>query len=352
MKKLLKRAICTGIAAITVLTLMAGCKDEGRVASPEPEKTENADAQTYVFVAKDIQNPYMQKVYEGFEVACGELGVNSLYRASEGATAQKQIEIIDELIAQQVDGIAVAANDADALEESLQAAMNAGIKVISLDSAVNPSSRQTHIQQANPEQIGSELIRSAYEITGGSGGIAILSSTEQATNQNLWISYMKKELEENPEKYASMPIISVAYGDDDLMKSKTETRSLLQNSKIKVIIAPTSVGITAAGEVIAEENSDVKLTGLGMPSEMATYIEDGICPQMYLWNPVDIGYLAGYTLDALADEAITGAIGDTFRAGTLGSRTITDDGEGGSEVMLGDLLRFDASNIAEWKNEY
>jgi len=352
MKTLLKRIVYTAVAAVIAATLFSGCSDVGRVATPPPAEPKNDLSDTYVFIGKDIQNPYMQKVYEGLEVACSEFGKDSLYKASESATAEKQIEIINELITQKVAGIAVAANDADALEESLKTAMSEGIKVISLDSAVNPLSRQTHIQQADPEKIGRELIKSAYEITGGKGGVAILSSTEQATNQNLWISYMNKEIAENPEKYASMPIITVAYGDDDVMKSRTETQALLKNSAIKVIISPTSVGMMAAGEVIKEEESDVKLTGLGMPSEMAVYIEEGICPQMYLWNPVDIGYLAGYTMEALVNGTISGAVGDSFEAGVLGNRTITDDGAQGSEVMLGDLLKFDATNIHEWKNEY
>lgn len=352
MKTLLKRLVSAISVAIVCITALSGCTDVGRVASPVPTETPADLSGTYVFIGKDIQNPYMQKVYEGFETACSEIGVGSLYKASEAATPEMQIEIIDELLSRNIAGIAIAANDADVLEGSLKAAMDAGIKVISLDSAVNASSRQTHIQQADPEKIGRELINSAYEITGGKGSVAILSSTEQATNQNLWISYMNKEIAENPEKYASMPIVSVAYGDDDLMKSKTETQTILQNPDIKVIISPTSVGMMAAGQVLKETGSDVKLTGLGMPSEMALYIEEGICPQMYLWNPVDIGYLAGYTMDALVNGTITGAVGDAFSAGTLGMRTVTDDGVQGSEVMLGDLLKFDKTNILDWKDEY
>ncbi len=352
MKTLFKRLVSVISAVIVCMTALSGCKDVGRVATAPTSEPLTDLSGTYVFIGKDIQNPYMQKVYEGFETACTEIGVSSIYKASESATPEKQIEIINELAAGKVAGIAIAANDADALEESLKAAMNAGIKVISLDSAVNVSSRQTHIQQADPEKIGRELIKSAYEITGGKGGVAILSSTEQATNQNLWISYMNKEIAENPEKYASMPIVSVAYGDDDLMKSKTETQTLLQNPEINVIVSPTSVGMMAAGQVLKETGSDVKLTGLGMPSEMALYIEEGICPQMYLWNPVDIGYLAGYTMDALVNGKITGTVGDAFGAGTLGERTVTDDGAQGSEVMLGDLLKFDKTNILDWKYEY
>ena len=345
MKFNIKRLVAL-LCAVGIL-MLAGCADK----TPQVGETEDL-SDTYAFVGKNIQNPYMQRMYEGFEAACSEIGVKSVFRAPEAITSRKQIEIINSLIESNMAGIAVAANDADALLDVLQDAMDKGIKIISLDSAVVKDARQTHIQQADPEVVGRELIRAAYDITGGTGGIAILSSTATATNQNLWIEYMKKELEEDSEKYANMPLIDIVYGDDDLTKSISETERILPNKDIKVIVAPTAVGIQGAAMAIKDKNSDVKLTGLGMPSQMAGFIDDNVCQVMYLWNPVDIGYLAGYTIDALAKGSITGAVQETFAVGSLGSRTIVEAADGGTEVMLGDLLKFDKSNIAEWKDAY
>ena len=346
-----RKLLALGLTAIIGATMMAGCGGGGGSTTSQSSDGSSASG-TYAFVAKDVQNPYMQKVYDGFEKACKEIGAEPLYKGPEAATPEKQIEIINQLVAQNVAGIAFAANDADALQPALTEAMDAGIKVISLDSAVNKDSRQTHIQQADPEKIGRGLIQAAYEMVDGNGGIAVLSATAQATNQNLWIEWMKKELEENPEKYANTPLIKVAYGDDDPTKSTSETQALLTDSSIKVIIAPTTVGMLAAGKVLQDKQSDVKLTGLGLPSEMAPFIEDGTCPWMYLWNPVDIGYLSGYTMDALVKGTITGDVGGSFNAGDLGEKKITEAADGGTEVMLGDPFKFDTENIAEWKEVY
>lgn len=269
-----RKLLALGLTAIIGATMMAGCGGGGGSTTSQSSDGSSASG-TYAFVAKDVQNPYMQKVYDGFEKACKEIGAEPLYKGPEAATPEKQIEIINQLVAQNVAGIAIATNDADALQPALTEAMDAGIKVISLDSAVNKDSRQTHIQQADPEKIGRGLIQAAYEMVDGNGGIAVLSATAQATNQNLWIEWMKKELEENPEKYANTPLVKVAYGDDDPTKSTSETQALLTDSSIKVIIAPTTVGMLAAGKVLQDKQSDVKLTGLGLPSEMAPFIEDG-----------------------------------------------------------------------------
>ena len=198
------------------------------------------------------------------------------------------------------------------------------------------------------------MLDNRYEILEmiGNGGMAVLSATAQATNQNLWISWMKKEIEENQDKYANTPLVKVAYGDDDPTKSTSETNALLTNPDVKIIIAPTTVGMLAAGKVLQDKKSNVKLTGLGLPSEMAQYIESGVCPWMYLWNPVDIGYLTAYTGRALAGGDITGKVGEEFEAGELGMKKITDAADGGTEVMLGDPFKFDNENIGEWKEIY
>lgn len=346
----MKKLLALFLFSIMSISVIAGCSDVSEDDTPSPAK--RSSDTTYAFIAKDIQNPYMQKVYEGFEKACSEIGAKALYKGSHSATAEKQIEIINKLVEDKVDGIAVAANDALALQDALTAAMEAGINVVSLDSAVNKESRQLHIQQANPEKIGRTLIQAAYDMLNGKGGIAILSSTKNATNQNLWIEYMLKELEENPSKYAEMPLVKIVYGDDNTTKSAAETQALLSDSSIELIIAPTTVGMSAAAKVIQDSQSPVRLTGLGLPSEMSVYIDSGICPWMYLWNPVEIGYLAAHTINALSNGTITGEEGGRFIAGELGEKVITYDSEGGTEVVLSEPFKFDYGNISKWKSVY
>ncbi len=348
----MKKLLSSMLAVVLGVTLLAGCGGSNESAGGDQGSAGGDDQKTYVLVAKDVNNPYMKKTYEGFETACEELGVEALYKGPDQATPEKQIEIINQLVAQNVDLIAVAANDADALQPALQAAMDKGIKVISLDSAVNKDSRILHVNQADPEKIGRVLVQAASEMVGGEGGMAILSATAQATNQNLWIEWMKKELEENPDKYKNTPLVKVVYGDDDPTKSTNETLALLKDESVKVIIAPTTVGMLAAGKTLQDNNSEVLLTGLGLPSEMAPFIEDGTCPWMYLWNPVDLGYMAAYAGDALVVGTIDGTEGGTFVAGNMGEKSVTTAADGGTEVMLGDPFKFDKENIAQWKEIY
>jgi rhamnose transport system substrate-binding protein len=308
---------------------------------------------THAFVFKSTGNPYGERQMSGFETGIKEQGGTAILRAPDLPTAEAQIQMVDQLIAQKVASICIVGNDFDALQPVLTKATNAGIKVYSLDSSVNPASRLTHVNQADSEKIGVTLVEAAYDLAGGSGEIAILSATSQASNQNLWIDYMKKELAK--PKYSGLNLVKVAYGDDLRDKSVSETEGLLLSyPNLKVIIAPTTVGIAAAGKVLTDRGlqGKVALTGLGLPSEMAEYIDNGSCPYMYLWNPIDVGYLGSYVATSLTGGKITGKAGETFTAGRLGNYTITQAPDGGTEVLLGPPFKFDKANINEWKSVY
>ncbi len=340
----MKKFLSMIVLAAMVLTLLAGC------ATTPP-----ATGGTYALIVKNTGNPYNEKEAEGFTKAVEEFGGTAIVKRPANPTAEDQIAMINELVSQKVAAIAIAANDVDALQPAIETAKAAGIKVISLDSATNPASRLTHVQQADPVAIGQVLVDAAFDMSGGSGEIAILSATSTATNQNTWIANMQTILEE--DKYKDLDLVKIAYGDDLRDKSVSETEALLATyPNLKVIIAPTTVGIAAAAKVVTDKGliGKVFVTGLGLPSEMAAYMTaDGACPYMFLWNPIDVGYLAGYTAKAMVDGK-TGVVGDTFPAGTLGDRTVVvaTSGDGGTEVMLGDPFKFTVANIGEWKTVY
>jgi rhamnose transport system substrate-binding protein len=339
------------VGMFVLVCMLAACSQGAPESNGASGNTDDGPKK-YAFVFKNTGNPYGEKMQEGFESAVKELGGEVILRSPDQPTAEGQIQIIEQLITQKVDVIAVAGNDPDALEPALKKARNQGIKVLSVDSAVNAASRDIHVNQANPERIGRVQIEAVSEMIGGEGQIAVLSATSQATNQNEWIEWMKKELEK--EEYKNIELVKVAYGDDLRDKSVSETEALLKSyPDLKAIIAPTTVGIAAAGKVLTDKGleGEVALTGLGLPSEMATYIESGVSPWMYLWNPIDVGKAAAYTAYELGEDNISGELGEKVDLRDLGEVEVVEDGEG-TQIMLGDPFKFDKENINEWKDVY
>lgn len=340
----------------------AAASSETKAESTAEEAAEatggmDATGKTIAFVVRSAGNPYIEKEEEGFRAAVEACGGTVVINEPDSATADAQIAMIQSLISQNVDTIAVAANDSNALAASLQQAKDAGIKVLSIDADVNPEDRATFVNQAGNQEIGQALADAVYDIAGGEGQFAILSATSQSTNQNAWIEAMQKIMED--EKYAGLELVEIAYGDDEPQKSTDQTQALLfKYPDLKVICSPTTVGIAAAAKVLQDQGSSVKLTGLGLPSEMAEYIgtdDAHSCPYMFLWNPIDLGKLGGFTAVALATGQITGEVGDTFEAAELENSPYTltalESGEG-SEVILGPPFKFDPENIDEWKVVY
>ncbi|MCO1653645.1 rhamnose ABC transporter substrate-binding protein [Pseudonocardia humida] len=297
------------------------------------------------FLPKQLNNPYSDVETGGGEAAVAELKGEYKLVGPNDASASSQVSYINTLIQQQQDVIGIAANDANAVCPSLQQAREAGIKVVSFDSDAAKECRDVFINQATTEGIGQKLVEMATALTGGQGEIAILSATPNATNQNAWIEVVNAELQK-PEN-AGLELVATVYGNDDDQKSFQEAQGLLAtHPNLKVIVAPTTVGIAAAARYISgsEYKGRVAVTGLGLPNQMREYVKDGTVAQFALWNPADIGYLAGYAGAALASGQITGAEGETFTAGKLGEYTIGADGE----VVLGPPTVFDASNIDQF----
>ncbi len=297
------------------------------------------------FLPKQINNPYETIVDKAGIEAAAEFKGEAKEVGPSDASASSQISYINTLTQQGHDAILIAANDANAVCGPLQEARAKGIKIVSYDSDAAPECRDIFINQASSEEVGRSQVKLLADMIGSKGEIAILSATANATNQNTWIEFMKDELTK-PE-YKEMKLVKVAYGDDDDQKSFTETQGLLQAyPDLKGIISPTTVGISAAARYISgsKYKGKVVLTGLGTPNQMRQFVKDKTVEKFALWNPKDLGYLASYAAAALASGQITGAEGETLKAGKLGERTIGANGE----IILGPPFTFEASNIDEF----
>jgi rhamnose transport system substrate-binding protein len=355
---MLRHRLAVTISAASILTLaVAGCggttkknsSDTGGGAQTAASANPNAQLKTGLKIAylpKQLNNPYSDVETSGGETAVKELQGEYKKVGPNDASASSQVSYINTLIQQQQDVIVIAANDPNAVCPSLNQARAAKIKVVTFDSDANKDCRDIFINQATTEGIGQSLAKMALEQAGAAGGeIAVLSATPNATNQNAWIAVMKTELAK-PE-YSKLKLVKVAYGNDDDQKSFQEAQGLMQSyPNLKVIVAPTTVGIAAAARYIGGSSykGKVAVTGLGLPNQMRQYVKDGTVKKFALWDPAGIGYLAAYAGAALASGQITGAQGDKFSAGKLGSYTVGENGE----VVLGPPTEFTAENIDKY----
>lgn len=352
----LQSSIRTVAALALAVVVLCGCGKkegpaDGGAGAPKPD---GDDGTRLALVVKNIGNPFFDAVNKGWQEACRELKVEAIYRGPEQPTPEGQIEIMESLLAQRVDGITYVANDPQSLVNVAKKAMKRNIAVVGWESGVVPGSRHVATEPVSAAKIGADQVKIMAEMIGYEGQVAILSAAATMDNQNTWIAHMKEELEK--PAYSKMELVAVVYGDDVREKSYNEALGLFKAyPELRGIISPTTVGLAATAKAVTDEDKigKIEVTGLGLPSELAEYVTNDACKAFGLWNPIDLGYLNAFVTYRLAKGEITGKPGESFDAGRLGTVAIEEqEGADYGLIYLGSLFRFDKSNIAEFKDVF
>lgn len=332
-----RRSLVLGAGALAGVLALPGCS-----------RPAESGAVRIGMVAKSLGNNFFNAVHRGADEAAATLGdVEIIFTGPPTATAEGQIEVLNGLIAQRVNAIAVSANDPDALAPTLKRAAERGVKVMSYDSAVAEDARLIHLAASSDPLIGQTCIDlAAAAAPNGAGKIAILSATPTSTNQNTWIAEMRRVLPSKP----GLELVGVVYGDDLVDKSYRETLALLrQHPDLSVIVAPTSVAIVAAAKAVEDRRATgrVFVTGLGLPSELAGHVRAGSVKSFALWNPIDLGFAAATLAVAIARGAEAGP-SVTMSMGRVGEVTFDEHGVG----PMGRPTVFDGSNIDQFADVF
>jgi rhamnose transport system substrate-binding protein len=361
LKNLARGIALTSIAAV----VFAACSSSGGSTAPSAAASAGASAAASAgasaaaggsaaagkamkigYLPKDIVNQYFAAAKVGIDKGAAESGSTVIQVGPQSPTADLQVPFIKDLTTQKVDAIIISADGKDEVAPALKAAMAAGIKVVGFDSSPAVGAYNVFVNQVDFSGVGVNLADWACELAPScTGDIAILSAAATATNQNAWIDLMKTTLA--TDKYKGLKLVDTVYGDDDATKSTQQAQTLLTKyPNLKVIVAPTTVGILAAAQVVkqAGKSDSIKVTGLGFPNDMKPFVKDGTSPVFGLWSVPDLGYLSFYVAQKLVSGEITGKEGETFTVKGLNSDkpyTIGKDGV----VILGPAFRFDKTNV-------
>ena len=366
-----KKVMAIVLAAVMCLSLFAACTSNGGGQS--------AGGNTHVFMFKSTGNKFGDLMYQGFETAITSFGDKATYQSPSETTVSAQVTMLNTLIAQKVSSITISTNGDAGYEEVFKKAQDAGIKIVSADSLASPDFRVTHVDQCDPQAIGSALVQAAVLIVlgvdypgdmtklasevetqlGSYNGeeikIGVLSAAVDTPVQNNWIKCMENELAKPFYAGKVSATLDKKYGNDDPTESTAQAQAFVKEDSVDVIVSPTTVGIAAAGQVLTNSDSKIKLTGLGLPSEMQGFMpksasdnaSDFVCPYMMLWNVVELGEVAGAAAYAAYKGEYDGKVGSTFTYKGKTYETVAAD-DGGTRVIALDPYVFYKDNMAEW----
>jgi ribose transport system substrate-binding protein len=237
------------IAASSVL-LPTGCSRKEEAAGSGQAKDK-----ILVMIPKGV-HPYYEPCYEGFKDAAAKLGVKVEYRAAKAFEVPQQVEIIENVIARKVDGIAISALDDQGLAPVIEEATKAGIKVITFDAPAPSSKALTYIGTMN-EAAGYAGAEELIKIMNGEGEVAVLQGGLGAPNLNDRFKGFERCLKEKAPK-----IKIVAREDEqgkiDLTVNKTE--ALLQaHPNLKAIFGVSAEVCPGAAAALKQQGKAGKV---------------------------------------------------------------------------------------------
>jgi len=281
---------------------------------------------------------YFISCRQGAEQAAKELGVDLLWDGPTDLDPAKQNEVIEAWITRGVDVIAVSVENKAGISTVLRKARAKGIRVITWDADAEPDARDFFVNQATPEGIGYALTDEAAGILNKKGEFAIVTASLSAANQNEWIKYIKQRL---AQKYPQIKLDAIQPSDGDRDRAFAETQTLLKvYPQAKVIMGIAAPAVPGAAEAVKQSGrTDVKVTGLSLPTMCKPYVKQGVIKSIILWNTVDLGYLTVYASQALSSGKLRRG-DDGIQAGRLGTIKVAAD-----EVRLGAPFVFDKDNI-------
>lgn len=298
---------------------------------------------TILDVPKLIGIGYFTATAKGMQEAAAELGnVTVKTDAPTEAKIERQIEFIENDIAQAPDAIVFAANDPVAIAPVLKKALDQGIHVIGYDAGSQDDAREFFVNQASFEGIGQALVDEMVKQTGEEADVAIVTSSLTAPNQNRWIDEMKKYA---GSKYPKLNFVTTLPSEEDQQLAFKAAQDIMKSyPNVKGIFGMSSVAFPGATDAVKQAGNcgKVAVVGLSTPNQMRPFMKEGCIKSVVLWNPIDLGYATVYAVRALVDGKLTAGTTE-LEAGRLGKLQVT-----GTEILLGPPFIFTPENIDQF----
>jgi simple sugar transport system substrate-binding protein len=280
MKKL--KAIGAVLLAGSLLAACSGTGQEDTGAS-----TETKDLTYAVITHSGPGDAFWDRVKSGAERAGEDYGVQVDYNADPDPA--KQSQLIDNAVAQEVDGIVVSMANPDGLEASIKKAVAAGIPVVTINSGVDRFKEFgaiTHIGQS--ETIAGETVGEKLKEAGLKNGICVI---QEAGNVGL-----EERCKAAAETFGgTMTNIQVDGTNDAEVKATIKSKLQSDDSIDAVLTLGGQYAIDAVGAV-DESGSQAKVATFDLSEDVVKGIEDDTILFAVDQQPYVQGFLGVTTL--------------------------------------------------------
>ncbi|KJX85480.1 Autoinducer 2-binding protein lsrB AI-2-binding protein lsrB [Agrobacterium tumefaciens] len=239
---------------------------------------------------------WFDRMRDGVEQFKGDTGNDVWMVGPSQADAAAQVQLVENLIAQGVDAIAIVPFSVEAVEPVLKKARDRGIVVISHE-ASNIQNVDFDIEAFDNKAYGANLMKELGKSMGGKGKYVATVGSLTSKSQMEWIDgaveYQKANFPEMSQATERLETYDDA--NTDYTKLKEAMTAYPDITGILGAPMPTSAG---AGRLIAEGGLSGKVffSGTGLVSVAGEYIKNDNIQYIQFWDPA----VAGYAMNMLA----------------------------------------------------
>ncbi len=300
---------------------MIGCLAATPVLADETVK---ADGDYKIaLITMDSVDQHWVSLKEGAEEEAKADGVTVDFMAPDVKDDAKQIECINNAVAGGYDAILVAANSEDAVSGALQEAVDAGIKIVYVDSPANVEAEATFStdNKAAGKTAGEEMIKALEDkgIKDGSIGIVNINTSTNSTIQ-------REEGFREALEGTDYELLETQYCEGDAAKAQTIAENYITEGVVGIFGANEGAA-TGTGNAIKASGSD-EIVGVGFDKSdtLKGLIEDGYLVCTMAQNPDQMGKLGVQAcIKALNGEDLGGEVTDTG-VSVLTKEALAEDG--------------------------
>ncbi len=285
---------------------------------------------------------WFNRMEEGVAQYAEDTGANAFQVGPAQADPQQQAALIEDMIAQGVDALAVVPMSPEALEPVLGRAMEAGITVITHEAA----SQQNTVYDLEAfvnEDFGANLMEQLATCMGGEGEYAVFVGSLTSQTHNQWVDGAIAYQEAN---YPGMTLV----GDknetfDDAQQAYERAQEVLRAfPNVRGMQGSASTDVAGIGLAIEERGMEdaTCVFGTSLPSIAGQYLETGAVDGIGFWDPS----VAGYAMNRIAQMVMDGEeVTDGMDLGLEGYESVTLDGN----VIYGQAwVNVNAGNMADY----
>jgi len=303
------------LSALCAIVMLAGCgrptEQQSSTSAPDTAGATSTEKRLQIAVIpKGTTHSFWKSIHAGAIKASRETGAEIIWQGPQKEDdRQLQIQVVQNFVSRQVDGIVLAPLDDHALVNPVKAALKRDIKVVIIDSGLRTEGFSSFV--ATDNYVGGRLCAQRLsEVMGGKGKVIMLRCMEGSASTD------KREqgfLDEIAESAPEIELVSTnQYAGATMEKAFQAAQNLLiRFPDVDGIYCPnesSTQGMLRALQT-AGKAGKVKFVGFDSNETLVTALAAGEIHGLALQSPFQMGYLGVKTaVSAINGEAVEGRV--------------------------------------------